>query len=581
MPQVNLRDYQCSCCVAVVNSLQIGAPQLVVMATGTGKTVVFLSIADEFLRCHPDKKVLIIAHREELIFQPANHWQRMSGRAPLIEMGDLRAGNSLQAELFGGSPDPRIIVATVQSLNSGRQCRSCNGQRCGLCIEGTRYRMQQWRRDEIGLVIIDEAHHSVAATYRRVLDYFGLTARILGVTATPDRADEEALGKVYHSVPFCYQINQAIDDGWLVPIEQHFVVVEDLDFSHVRTTAGDLNEADLESLIREERTLHRIAGPTIELCGNRPVLAFTPGIGSAERLTEILNRHRPGEAVCITQKTPREVRRHEIENFQRGRRQFLVGCGVFLEGFDAPATACICMARPTKSRALYGQTTGRGTRPLPGVVDGVGTPEGRRTAIAASAKPNLLQLDFVGNSGRHKLICTADILGEDYDDEVVERAIAKVRAGGQSRDMRQAIDEAADEVKRDRKRAREDAERRAAEKRRPVTAKAAYTSRMVDPFDVFDTTPKRAPGWHKGRKPTARQLECLQRFRIEIPRDCSFWDATQLLDVAISRARQGLATYKQVKFLKSKGYGDAERMTFEQASVEIGKLVANGWQRTS
>jgi superfamily II DNA or RNA helicase len=573
---VKLRDYQSECATAVITDWKTGAAQLVVMPTGTGKTVVFLSIADEFLRCEPDKKVLMIAHREELIFQPAGLWQQMTGSPPLIEMGELRAEGWLQDELFGGRPDGRLIVATVQSLNSSSPCPNCNGEPCGKCINGRRYRMQKWRPEEIGLVIVDEAHHTTAKTYRRALEYFGPRAKILGVTATPDRADEEALGQVFQSVPFSYQINQAIDDGWLVPIEQQFVVVEDLDFSHVRVTAGDLNEGDLEAIIREEKTLHRIAGPTIELAGDRPVLAFTSGVGSAERLAEILNRHRPGEAVCITGTTPREVRREEIKNFQKGRRQFLVGCGVFLEGFDAPATACICMARPTKSRALYAQTVGRGTRPLPGVVDGLETAVERRAAIAASGKPKLLQLDFVGNSGRHKLISTADILGADFNDDVIERAVARVRRKAGPVDMREELAEAAEELRAER---RAELERQAAEARRGVIGKATYTMRAVSPFDVFDTTPRREPGWHRGRKPTPGQLNALAKFKIPVPPDCSFWMASQLLDAAIDRFKRGLASYKQVQLLQKYGFKDAPEITFVEANRRLNELAKGGWRR--
>jgi superfamily II DNA or RNA helicase len=575
-----LRPYQSDCCRAVITDWRDGSAQLVVMPTGTGKTVVFLAIAEEFLRANPGKKVLILAHREELIFQPVEHWRRMTGDSPLIEMGAFHAGTSLQAELFDGRPDDRIIIGTVQSLNSSAPCRNCGGTPCGFCIDGRRYRMQKFMREDIGLVIVDEAHHAVAETYRRILNYFGPMAKILGVTATPDRADEEALGQIFQTVPFSYQISDAINDGWLVPIEQRFVFVEELDFSNVRATAGDLNEGDLEKLIREEKTLHRIAGPTIELAEDRPVLAFTPGVSSAERLAEIFNRHRSGSAVCITGATPRERRRHEIQNFQSGRRQYLVGCGVFLEGFDAPATACICMARPTKSRALYAQTTGRGTRPLTGIVDGIEAAEDRRTAIAVSGKPNLLQLDFVGNSGRHKLICTADILGDDYEDDVVERATAKVRKSGKARDMQEALEEADQAVRAERKQKQEEAERRQAAQRRGVTGKATYGTRVVNPFDVYDTTPKREPGWHKGRRPTARQLETLSKFKIDLPPDASFWQVSQLLDTAIGRMKAGLATYKQVRLMEKHGFTDALTVTMAEASRRIDALAQNGWKRT-
>lgn len=580
---LQMRPYQLEVKCAVITDWETHQSTLVVLPTGCGKTIVFLDLARDFLEAHPTKKVLILAHREELIFQPVSHWKRMTGAPAAIEMGQFKADKlGFQFEMFDEAVDTRIIVATVQTLNSQQRCPDCNGVPCGQCNDGRRYRMQKWAPDEVGLVIIDEAHHSVAETYLRVLDYFKRNSdlKILGVTATPDRADEEAMGKVYQSVAYDYQLPQAIHDGWLVPIEQHYIVVEDLDFSSVRTTAGDLNEGDLEEIIRQERILHRIVNPTLEMAGDRPGLFFTPGIESAQRTTEIINRHRPGAAVCILGTTDRETRRYEIDQYQKGKRQFLVGCGVFLEGFDAPATAIVAMARPTKSRSLYAQSIGRGTRPLSGLVDAIESADGRRAAIAASEKPKLSVLDFVGNSGRHKLISTADILGDEYPDEIVERAIAKARKSGSPIIMQQALEEAEKEERDERRKREEQAASWDAHRRQEVKARVSYSSRIVDPFDLFDTTPKREPGWHKGRKPTPRMLEVLTKsFKVPIPPDCSFWQAQQLIETCIGRVKKGLCSYKQATLLQKHGYEDAPQYSMKQASETIDKLAKNGWKR--
>lgn len=610
------RDYQTLCRGNILGALSNGtASTLAVMPTGTGKTFTGMMTIADWFKANPGRRALWIAHREELIFQPADAWQKLTGARPLIEMGDLHADSS-QSRMFGAQTDNRLIIATVQTLNSGRRCSACTGDclcndgeiekpcptcggdgcpdceergsftekcpechgsgyvrindECTECYQGVRRRFLKFDPDSIGLVVMDEAHHSPASSYVRVKEYF-TNAKLLGLTATPDRADEVAMGRVYESVAFEYQLPQAIDDGWLVSIAQQYIVVEDLDFSKVRTTAGDLNEGDLEAIIREETTLHRIAAPTIELAGDRPVLAFTPGVQSAEDLCEIFNRHKPGSAVCITGKTPREDRREEIKRFQNGERQYLVGCGVFLEGFDAPATSVICMARPTKSRSLYAQAIGRGTRPLAGVVDGLESADERRGAIAFSDKPDCLVLDFVGNSGRHKLISTADILGGNYSDDIIAAAVQKARKATGAFDMRKTIEEVHAE--------REEQKRRTAAQRRIVQASARYSTTQIDPFDVFDSAPGREPGWHKGRKPSEKMIETLKKFKIDLPPDLTFHQAHELLDTAIGRMKKGLASYGQMKILRKYGYDNALQMTFKDASATIDAIAKNGWKR--
>ena len=166
-------------------------------------------------------------------------------------------------------------------------------------------------------------------------------------------------------------------------------------------------------------------------------------------MAEIFNRHRPGSAECLHGKTPREERRHKLKAYSRREFQFLCNCGLFLEGFDETSIGVVAMARPTKSRALYAQAVGRGTRPLPGLVDGLDDADDRRLAIATSAKANVLVLDFVGNSGRHKLITTADILGGNFEEDVIERATIAARkksARGEKSDTLEELLAAKEEI---------------------------------------------------------------------------------------------------------------------------------------
>jgi superfamily II DNA/RNA helicase len=200
----------------------------------------------------------------------------------------------------------------------------------------------------------------------------------------------------------------------------------------------------------------------------------------------------------VTQDTDSDRRTEIIRDFKAGRLQWLVGVGVFTEGFDAPNAEIIVNARPTKSRALYTQMVGRGTRPIPEAVNGIDDPEERKQRIAASRKPNCTVLDFVGNSGRHKLICTADILGDAYPEDLREAVLTRLRSLSESFDVREEM--AREQARREEmaklraeqeRQAREKAEKKAAELRERLVneakmknhrAAAQYTTEEVDPF---------------------------------------------------------------------------------------------------
>ncbi len=233
------------------------------------------------------------------------------------------ANFEMEMEVFGGSLDNLWflwiagIVASVQSLCQER-------------------RLQRHRPEDYGLLIVDEAHHAcgVAKSYMNVIRHFqqNPSLKVLGVTATPDRADEMALGETFESVAFEFGVQDAIEGGWLVPVRQRLVTVADLDLSRVRTTAGDLNAADVEAIMKEEGMLHKVVSPTIELIGAQPTLVFAAGVEHAHKMAEIFNRHRAGMAVAIDGETNKDDRRHYLRQFRDGRIQVLVNCAVLTEG---------------------------------------------------------------------------------------------------------------------------------------------------------------------------------------------------------------------------------------------------------
>ena len=541
------RPYQRAAVAAVLEAWQENRSTLVVLPTGCGKTIL---VADIVRRCFP-ARALVLAHREELIFQARDKIKAVTGLPVEIEMADYRV--STDDGLFGM---PQVIVSTVQTQTAG-------GDGGG--------RMGKFDPNDFGLLIIDEAHRAVAATYKRVIQYYmqNPRLRVLGVTATPDRSDEEALGQVFESVAYDYEILDAIRDGWLVPIEQQMVHVEGLDFSAMRTTAGDLNGADLAAVMEAEKPLHGVAHASLELAGDRRTLVFAASVRQAEQLAEIFNRHRHGCAAWVCGKTPKEERRAILADFAAGRTQFVCNVGVLTEGFDDPGVELVVMGRPTKSRSLYAQMCGRALRPLPGVVDEADdSPEHRCAAITASPKPSCLIVDFVGNAGRHKLITTADILGGNVSDEIVERAALKARESGQARRMDELLEEAEQErIEEMRRRELQEAARRA-----KLVGRAQYRTQSVNPFDVFQMRPAAERGWDKGRRLSDKQRGLIEKHYPDInPDDIPYAQAKQLIGELFRRWDGNLCTYKQARILAKHGY-DTSNMTKAEASAALDVL---------
>lgn len=473
---MQLRDYQQECHDSILNHWREHQSTLAVLATGLGKTIIFSHV----IKSMQPKRALVLAHRAELIWQAVDKIHKCTGLQCEVEMADYAA----RTNLFHRTP---VVVGTVQTMNS-------------------RTRMTRFKPQDFGVLIIDEAHHSTTGTYRKIIDYFSTNPdiKILGVTATPDRADEEALGQVFKSVAFEYDILRGVENGWLVDITQQFFEVKGLDFSHVRTTAGDLNGRDLNAIMETEENIQGVIQPSLEvihglapktlspiavddwrnvLAGQaRRTIIFTASVLQAETCCNILNRAKPGLAEWVCGTTPRDQRENILARFSSGETAVVCNCGVLTEGFDNPAVEIIVMARPTKSRALYAQMVGRSTRSLPGLVDDLTTAPERKAAITASAKPFCRIIDFVGNSGKHKLITAYDILGGKVSERIRERAIKACKENGQGKFVCRHLSN--EEVKEAKEKAmRAEAARRAEEERKKrFIAKVNFNLQNVNPF---------------------------------------------------------------------------------------------------
>ena len=420
-------------------------------------------------------------------------------------------------------------------------------------------------------ILVHNCHHSTSSSWVKVIEYYknNPSLKVLGVTATPDRTDEEALGKVFQTVAFDYEIVDAIHDGWLVPIKQQMVRIDGLDFSGMRTTAGDLNGADLAEQMENEKNLHGVTSASIEIIGDKSTIVFAASVKQAEMYAEIFNRHRPGMADWVCGMTKKEDRDLKVKAFKNRETQVMVNVAVFTEGFDYPGVEIIVQASPTKSRSKYSQMVGRSTRPLPGIVDLYETPEERRAAIAASAKPHCLIVDFCGNSGKHKLVSTADILGGKFTDEEIARAEKRVKEKQGSADMTEELELAREEL--------EAQKQEAIKQRAKIIAKARFSLVSVDPFDILQIEPERERGWDRGKTLSPKQNAFLLKNGIN-PAERSYHANKQILVELFSRMELKQASYRQIKALQKHGY-DTKTLSFNGASQILDSLAKNGWNK--
>lgn len=518
---LTLRPYQLEAVAKTYEAWNAGVRRvLVVMPTGTGKTVVFARIgADVVAR---GARMLVLAHRTELLGQ-AQAKLRAAGVWAEIEQGKRRAGFS------------PVVIASVQTLKGKR--------------------LEELDPDAFDTVVIDEAHHAVAPGYRIYPEYFG-RAKVLGVTATADRLDGAGLGEVFDACPFTYELRDAIRDGYLVPIKARRIELEGVDVSNVKTRAGDFAQNELAEIMVEEEALHGVAIPVLEQTAGRRTIVFGVDVAHAHALAEVMNRYEPGCARAIDGSAHPEARAGVLEAFRAGHFRILVNCALFTEGFDEPGISCVVVARLTKSRSLYTQMVGRGTRPIEPPTEA--TADERLAAIAASDKPDLLLLDVTGEAGKHRLVGPGDVLaGRQLEDDV--REDLEKRLDGQL-ELDELLQHAEDEVRRRRERA-------------GPMAVAKYLAKEFDAFCGELPEPARPPPAAWAREPaTGPQLSALGGFGLDkIPEAISKADASRLIDALRQRRQLGLCTLKMARLLGRNGV-DASMMSMAEAGKQIQRL---------
>lgn len=526
---MQLRDYQHQALAAAWERFDAGdRATLVVSPTGTGKTVTFAAHARRTVE--RGGRCLVLAHRTELLEQAVAKLAA-SGVVAELEQAGRRAGLAAC-----------VVVASVQTLRGKR--------------------LERWPRDAFDDIVVDEAHHLPAAGYRAIVDWFA-TARVLGVTATPDRLDGKGLGEVFQSCAFRYELRAAIRDGWLVPVIARRVRLESVDLSAVKTRAGDFAQDQLGAVMGDDEALRGAARAILGEAGRRRTIAFCVDVAHAHGLAAALNHDEPGCAAAVDGTMGRAERAAILDGFRAGRVRIVTNCEILTEGFDEVGVGCIALVRPTKSRALYAQMAGRGVRPIEPPV--AATAETRRAAIAASAKPDVLLLDVAGVTGRHRLVGPADVLaGADALDPEVLAELERLLGLDPDRSASDALDEAEATVAR---RQLELAE----------TAVPRYLAEEVDPFLGPLPQVEMDAAWH--REPATRQqLDDLEKAGFsKLPEQLSKADATRILILLRQRRDLGLVSLKQARMIRNAG-ADPRQMPAHVAAQAFARLHGpGGW----
>ena len=488
---------------------------LLVLPTGTGKTIVFASVAADQVRA--GDRVLILAHRGELLEQAADKLQRSTGLVSAVE----KAESTCLDSWF------RVVVGSVQTL-----------QRTA--------RLERFPQDYFGTIIIDEAHHAITDGYRRILDYFG-DAKVLGVTATPDRGDMRNLGEVFDSLAFEYKLTDAIKEGYLCKIMAQTIPLQ-LDITSVTMSGGDYAVGDLGTAL--DPYLEQIAAEMARRCKSRKTVVFLPLIKTSQKFRDLLNTYGFRAAEVNGQS---EDRRQVLADFDAGKYNVLCNSMLLTEGWDCPSVDCVVVLRPTKVRSLYSQMVGRGTRLSPG-------------------KTDLLLLDFLWMTDKHELCRPADLVCEDRT--VARQMTEHLAETGCPEDIEEAAAQASEDVVAQ----REEALAKQLEEQRRKKAK------LVDPLqyemsiqaeDLAGYVP--AFGWEAG-PPSEQQTAALEKLGILPDAVESAGKAALLLDRLNKRRDEGLTTPKQIRCLEKYGFQHVGTWSFEAARHMIDRIAAQGWR---
>ena len=523
---MDLRPYQQQAVESVERAFEEVRSALVVLPTGAGKTIVFANVAAREVM--KGGRVLVLAHRGELLHQAQDKILKATGITSGLEKAESTS------DMFD-EPPYMVVVGSVQSM-----CRP--------------KRLARFAEDDFSLVIIDECHHALSTTYRTVMDHFP-TAAVLGVTATPDRGDLRSLGTVFEKIAFEYTIVQAIRDGYLSPIRAHTIPLK-IDLSNVSTVGGDYQASGVGDALSPY--LSGICENIARLAADRKTIVFTPLIATSEKMLSHFAELGLGPDRVREVNGSSQDRQETLDWFaSAGKGSVLVNSMLLTEGYDEPSVDCIVVLRATKSRALYCQMVGRGTRLSP-----------------ATGKKNLLLLDFLWLSSSHDLCRPACLMTDDAEvaEEMTRRQEDDAKKGEETDISEEALEDAETETVRKREEALA----------KKLEAMRRRQGRLVDPLqyaysvadcDLTNYTPMTD---RDAAKPSEEQMKALERMGMGCP-EC-FGAAEKVISALTEREKSGMSTPRQIRQLERRGFRNVGKWTFESARKMIDRIAANGWK---
>lgn len=496
---ISLRPYQQQAISATLEGFKSFRKQLIVAPTGSGKTIMFASLAQSVL----PSRTLILAHREELIDQAISKLHAATGIVAQKEKAEDWAGLNAQ-----------VVVGSIQTLQS--------------------LRLSRWPKNHFDLVVIDESHHSTADSYLRVLNHFDGHAKVLGVTATPDRSDKKNLGQYFENIAFEIPLFDLINQGYLSRIAVKSVPIR-IDLSNVRQTAGDFNESDLSDVLLPY--LQSIARAIREEATFRRTLVFVPLIATSKKFVEIMRE----EGLNAEHVDGESTDRADIkERFAAGQIDVVSNAMLWTEGFDDPGIDCIVVLRPTKSRSLYSQMVGRGTRIAPG-------------------KRELMLLDPIYIHEKHNLIRPAHLISStDAQADIITELVERKSGGKQELlDLEGLATEA--QVIRE-QRLRDELAKKS--KRGVKNVDAMEWCLAMDRSDLCDYEP--AMKW-ESEPVTEPQAKLLKKAGLDISTVSGKGHASKLISVFLDKAKKQPASPGQQKIMRRMGHPNWENASAEEA----------------
>ena len=516
MAALKLRPYQDEARCSVESEWQEGRKRtLLVLPTGCGKTIVFSQIAADCVM--KGQKVLIMAHRGELLEQAADKLKAVTGLKAELEKAESSAV---------GKWTP-VVVGSVQTLMREK-------------------RLQSFKPDFFGAIIIDEAHHALSDSYQTVLKYFD-GANVLGVTATPDRADMKDMGEYFESLAYEYSLAKAIKEGYLCPIKAQTIPLK-LDISHVTMQSGDYKLSEVGTAL--DPYLGQIAQEMKNYCRGRKTVVFLPLVATSKKFCRMLQEQGFRAAEVNGESSDRaEV----LKDFSEGKYDVLCNSMLLTEGWDCPSVDCIVVLRPTKSRSLYQQMVGRGTR----LFDG---------------KEYLLILDFLWLTTKHELCRPAHLLAKTA--EVAKAMTKKIEEAPAPLDLEEAEKASTEEIIAQREEALAKKLQEMKHRKRKLVDPLQFEF-SIQAEDLSSYVP--SFGWEMG-PPSDKQKTALEKFGIFPDEIENAGKAQQLITRLAKRRNEGLTTPKQIRFLEGKGFQHVGTWQFDAAKQLIDRIAANGWR---